>query len=436
MMPGRTSWVMVVALPAPKASPEVFLTALPSEPAVVWIPPTGPSYAGVGVAARIDLGRGGIRAMRERGKALLERTISLGPPNAPTPRLFGGVAFDVRRRAGTRWAGFPPGALILPRWTYVRDGRSAWLLLALEDAERQLRRQKRRWLGESDRIARILEGARMVREEPSRTARLESEDERTFSRLHQRALDAIVSGRARKIVIARRLSVRAGAPLDGAAALTRLRSRHRGCYGFALRLGGATFLGASPERLVGKQGMVVHTEALAGSSPATPAGARALRSSRKEAAEHAFVVRALREALAPYCRGLRVVKRAGIRRLPAIHHLETRLSGTLRTGTHVLDLVGALHPTPAVGGTPRDAALGWIARNEEPRGWYAGAFGCIDAKGDGEFAVTIRSGLVRGRRADVWAGAGIVNGSRVTAELAEIRRKRSGVLRALGVVEP
>jgi isochorismate synthase len=201
-----------------------------------------------------------------------------------------------------------------------------------------------------------------------------------------------------------------------------------------MRLGGATFLGASPERLVRRSGTRVDADALAGSARSgTRRGTRpdALRSSAKDLAEHVLVVRAIRQALAPRCRRLSSPVRPSLRSFPGLRHLHTPIRGELRDETHVLELVEALHPTPAVGGFPRDAALRFLRSHEAPRGWYAGAFGWFDAVGDGEFAVAIRSGLVRGRRADLWAGAGVVAGSTAPAEIDEIDGKLATMMRAL-----
>ena len=116
-------------------------------------------------------------------------------------------------------------------------------------------------------------------------------------------------------------------------------------------------------------------------------------------------------------------------------HLHTPLTGVLREAVHVLDLVAAVHPTPAVGGVPRQDSVAWIAAHEpDPRGWYAGPVGWFDAGGDGEFAVAIRSGVLEARRAHVYAGAGIVAASDPAAEYAETSVKQRSILRALGIV--
>jgi isochorismate synthase EntC len=113
-------------------------------------------------------------------------------------------------------------------------------------------------------------------------------------------------------------------------------------------------------------------------------------------------------------------------------HLRTPIQATLRAETHVLDLVERLHPTPAVGGVPTAAAMEWIGSREPfDRGWYAGAVGWLDAQGDGEFNVALRSGLVRGQSARLYAGAGIVRGSQSGAEYDETKLKLAAMLSSL-----
>jgi menaquinone-specific isochorismate synthase len=124
-----------------------------------------------------------------------------------------------------------------------------------------------------------------------------------------------------------------------------------------------------------------------------------------------------------------------VRSLRNVHHLWTPIVGDLARPAHVLDLVELLHPTPAVCGWPRDAAMAWIASREAvSRGWYAGAVGWFDQVGDGSFAVAIRSGLFEGREAWIYAGAGLVEGSEPEAELAETRVKQTPILAALGLL--
>jgi isochorismate synthase len=204
------------------------------------------------------------------------------------------------------------------------------------------------------------------------------------------------------------------------------------CTVFAFRRGGRCFVGATPEKLLEKQGNRVRTEALAGS--AAPAGHSALLQSEKDRAEHQHVVDAIRARLVAIGASVSGACAPELRALSHVVHLHTPITAELSTPLHVLDVVAALHPTPAVGGVPEAAALAWLARHEPfARGWYASPVGWFDERGDGDFRVALRSAVLAGDRAHLFAGAGIVRGSRPEMELAETRLKLAALGRALGV---
>jgi salicylate biosynthesis isochorismate synthase len=226
--------------------------------------------------------------------------------------------------------------------------------------------------------------------------------------------------------------------IDVRGALARVRAAYPECSSFAFQRGSAIFLGASPERLVSRRGSAVLADALAGSSARSPGdderAMAALLASDKDRREHHVVVLAVERALRPFATMMRAPDEPRVRSLRNVHHLWTPIEATLARPVHVLDLVRALHPTPAVCGTPKSAALAWIATHEPaPRGWYAGAVGWFDAEGDGAFSVAIRSGLLDRREAWLYAGAGIVEGSDPDAEYAETRVKHAPLLYALGL---
>jgi menaquinone-specific isochorismate synthase len=251
-------------------------------------------------------------------------------------------------------------------------------------------------------------------------------------------LRAIEAGRLDKAVLAREVVVEADRPFGRAAVLARLSAqagaRAAGAYLYAS--GG--FLGASPELLVARHGRLASSRPLAGTVPrgATPAEeARRqawLRSSAKEALEHRLVVEAVAGALAKAAERVEVAA-TGVVRLPTVAHLATAITAGLgETAPSALDLVALLHPTPAVAGTPREAALGMLASLEPAgRGLYGGPVGWMDAAGDGEWAVALRCATLAGPRARLLAGAGIVAGSDPDAEWDETASKLQAVLEVL-----
>ncbi len=161
-----------------------------------------------------------------------------------------------------------------------------------------------------------------------------------------------------------------------------------------------------------------------------------LLASAKDSGEHAVVVRVLAEGLRAVCADVQTPPAPQLLRLHNVQHLHTPITARVRTGRSVLDLVERLHPTPAVGGYPREAALRLIRDREGlDRGWYAGPLGWVDARGEGEFAVALRSALLRGSEATLFAGCGIVADSQPESEYAESALKMRPLLAALGVLE-
>jgi isochorismate synthase len=214
-------------------------------------------------------------------------------------------------------------------------------------------------------------------------------------------------------VLARTLELELSGGIDATTVLRRLRRRDPGCHTFAVRgADGRMLLGATPETLLRRRGRTVVCGPMAGSAPrsASPgedaAAARRLLASQKDHREHRLVVEAMSDALAPFCETLDV--------------------------DGALGLAAALQPTPAVCGTPTAAALDTIHELEPvPRGLYSGLVGWVDAAGDGEWVVALRCATLSGRRARLYAGAGIVEGSVPALEVAETEAKFSALLTAL-----
>jgi isochorismate synthase len=259
------------------------------------------------------------------------------------------------------------------------------------------------------------------------------------------ALAELAGGGLRKVVLARALDVHAS--IDVTATLGELARRDPDAYAFAMGLppapdGGArTLLGASPELLVSRMGDAVVAHPLAGSAPRSTYAAEdarratALLASPKDRREHAFVVEAVRDALLPLCGTLTVPREPMLVRTGAMWHLGTRIAGRLADPSLTsLAIAEALHPTPAVCGTPVASALAAIRRIEPfERGFYGGAVGWCDAAGDGEWIVAIRCAEVGEDALRLYAGAGIVPGSDPEAELAETAAKSRTLLQAMGL---
>jgi isochorismate synthase len=265
---------------------------------------------------------------------------------------------------------------------------------------------------------------------PVSVRRIDEADQETWSRQVEDIRRNIQNGAFEKVVAARHCVVELETGAGSLDVLKRLEARFPGCTRFALWQGDAAFLGATPELLVSRRGPAVSSEALAGSTEHGD-GARMMASS-KEREEHQLVVQAILKALEPFCDSLRSASEPSVRELPNVLHMQTPIEGHLREATHILSLVQALHPTPAVGGVPTNEAIQWIVEHEAlARGWYSAPVGWTDAAGDGEFVVALRSGLLRDGKAWVYAGAGIMADSDPDAEYAETELKMQALLGAL-----
>lgn len=252
-----------------------------------------------------------------------------------------------------------------------------------------------------------------------------------------------------KVVLSRALRLVADAPLDARVILRRLIAADPAAYGYLADLTGAgddyagvALVGASPELLVARSGDRVTCRPFAGSAPraadpeADAAHGAALAGSAKDRHEHQLVIETIRAALEPLCDELTIAAEPELSRTAAVWHLCTPISGRLRqTSTTAIDLALALHPTPAVGGVPTKAAVELIAELEGDRGFYAGAVGWCDARGDGRWVVSIRCAQLSAdrRTAIARSGGGIVAESDPDQEVAETTTKFATILNALDV---
>lgn len=258
-----------------------------------------------------------------------------------------------------------------------------------------------------------------------------------WRQLVARALGHIHAGAFDKVVLARRVDVEANRPFVIDEVLSRLVALYPSCMVFHVD----GFLGASPELLLRRVGCRVTTHPLAGTvarsgdPSADQELVNALMSSDKDRLEHQLVVDALAQGLARHCATIDVPESPSVLGLRNVSHLATRISGVLAdlpARPTALELVADLHPTPAVAGTPVRAALAYLLGAERfDRGRYAGPVGWVDARGDGAWALGIRSAEVSGSHAGLFAGVGVVAGSDPAAELAETQLKLQALLAAL-----
>lgn len=354
----------------------------------------------------------------------------------PGVRYYGGGRFDPARGADEVWEPFGAYRFALPRFELRVEASGTTLscnLVLPRDRERR------------EEILAQIEGMRVPSEGyddalPEPLYREDAPDRRGWEENIGRALSAFSEGRLGKVVLARRATLGFSEDLDGISLLRELKDATPGCFHFYVEpVAGTAFVGASPERLYRREGRLVASEAVAGTRPRGASSGDddnlrdELLGSEKDRAEHGFVRVGIGEALGPLSEELEVEEDVSEMKTTSRRHLVSRVRSRLREGVTDAEVLGALHPTPAVGGYPNERALEDI-RALEPfdRGWWAGPVGWVGADA-AEFAVGIRSGLVRGRRLALFSGAGIVAGSRPEEEWAEIEQKIEDFTGAFGL---
>jgi salicylate biosynthesis isochorismate synthase/menaquinone-specific isochorismate synthase len=347
----------------------------------------------------------------------------------------GGFAFDPNGGSSSTWSSLPPASLVLPELSICRSGEDAFLTVNAivrpgDDADELVSILEARLAG--------LRAEPLPMLDPHPTGRVEIASVRPpgdFERAVAAGVERIEAGEMSKVVLAREVLVSAGAAHDPAAVFGAMREQFPSCFCFCCGTPAAAFVGASPELLLRRSGAGVSTVALAGSTrrSSDPAvddhlGEQLLHSD-KDRREHAIVAERIARALRPLAVWVEAAPEPEIVKVANIQHLATPVVAQLAEPRSAVELAGMLHPTPAVGGEPREAAKAAIAELERmDRGWYAGPVGWMDATEDGEFCVALRSAVLRDREAHLYAGVGIVAGSDPAAELAETEVKLGAML--------
>ncbi len=412
----------------------------------------GSCLAGLGSLQTVDIE--GVNCLERAGEmcaTILEGVVDAGEVTlgCHSPVLLAGLGFvpdgDALRGA---WQGWPRNQLVVPKTLVIRpkasrSSGSIAILAARIGADspidfhvhaltQRLNLLKKR----ANRAAEVVSPATVGPWDPRAL-----ENQSSWEGRVDEVLQGIASETLRKVVLARATEFETDEvhTINAMETARTLRRQHPGSYCFAYgRADGSVFVGASPETLVRIQSGEIRTHALAGTiargrdAAEDDALSRALLDSAKDRAEQAMVVTAIHRALEPFCSHVHVPDSPRVKRLAQMQHLMTPITGGLREHTNILRIVERLHPSPAVGGWPSDAAALWLGEHEGmERGWYGGPIGWVDAKGEGVFAVAIRSALLRERRATAYVGAGIVADSQPVLEWHETELKLRTIMDAL-----
>ena len=407
-------------------------------PRTFWARPDEVFYlVGIGCAVRLSGdGPESFERVATEYRRLVDEAVVDAPGTRGTgPVFIGGTRFDGSIAKSDLWRDFPDASLVLPRVLFTRSGGEDWFTVnILVRPETDVHAEARDALAWVDAVAR---DAPVESRQPDHVRR-EQDPRDEWVRWTRQALRAIETGRLTKVVLARRNTLYAGGRFSSEAAIVRLIEGYPDCSVFVLGNGTSSFVGATPEGLVRLEKSGVRISCLAGTGPrgGTPEEddnlTKELLSSDKERREHSVVVQAVVQALETVCRELEWNEVPRVMRLRNVQHLLTSFKGQLEDGNDILRLVRLLHPTPALGGTPTVEALDLIRELEGDRGWYAAPVGWLDHRGEGEFSVAIRSALLRGDQATLFAGAGIVEGSDPDREFDETELKLLPLLDALG----
>ncbi|MBD3110558.1 isochorismate synthase [Bacillus sp. AGMB 02131] len=358
---------------------------------------------------------------------------------ATGPILFGGFSFDCGKSQSLLWDHFGDNFFYIPQYmmTLINDqafyttnilclpgGNIKRLIEAYEQGEQLIQTIK----GQKVAVSNMLVSKEEV--EPEQ-----------WKETVSKAVQTIKSEGIDKIVLARELKLTFNSAICAEAVLERLLKEQSSSFVFSLESGNACFIGATPERLVKKEGNEVLSTCLAGSIARGKTEGedeqlgQELLHDPKNLMEHQFVVNMIRRTMETTCTEVIVPSSPILMKTKHIQHLYTPVRAVCENYTTILDLVKKLHPTPALGGLPQAAAVRWIRENELlERGLYGGPLGWIDSNGNGEFAVALRSALIKGNEASLFAGCGIVEDSKPEEEYQETWIKFKPMLNALGGV--
>ncbi|MFS8185152.1 isochorismate synthase [Rossellomorea marisflavi] len=353
------------------------------------------------------------------------------------PLAFGGFRFDSANPASAEWTGFDEGTLRIPRYMITKAGEANYLTVNIVCRPDGSGPSLQHCLKEKDLLLK------MASEPASQMdpGDMSAEDIRAheWKQSVRNVVDRLKNGEMEKVVLARKTKVSFSDEVTSDYVLDNLWKQQPDSFIFSFEQEGSCFIGATPERLVKKDGEEILSTCLAGSIARgsdleeDERLGRELLEDDKNRYEHQLVVDTIRQALSSDCERLSIPDEPQLMKLKDIQHLYTPVKGTAPSGLSILTLVEKLHPTPALGGVPRKEAMQVIREEEQmDRGLYAGPIGWMDAYGNGEYAVALRSGLLKGDHAFIYAGCGIVAHSDPDSEFKETQMKFRPMQRALG----
>ena len=355
------------------------------------------------------------------------------------PVLFGGFSFDPKSVKGSEWGGFPSAYFVVPSFQLTSKNGQMFISINLITTSSNAVDEFDALREERDRLIHIAEVNEFATSIKPTVSDIEEINKDSYLEAVRNATEQINKGEAEKVVIARSLRMDFDQEVSSVAALHHIASEQQESYHFGLQRSGQLFFGATPERLIEITNGQAYSACVAGSIKRGKTATEdrilgeELLNDDKNREEHHYVVKMISNIFSENCTDVLMPKEPKLMRIRDIQHLYTSIEGKLKGGTDIFKLVEELHPTPALGGVPTNKAMEVIRREEQmDRGYYAAPIGWADSDGNGEFAVAIRSGLLDGDKAYLYAGGGIVADSEPQREYDETWVKFRPVLRALG----
>jgi len=395
----------------------------------------------------ISKGESRFKDSSTRGKEVLSRVHHLSGINHQNAvvHLFGGFSFFDENNSNT-WNSFQSSSFTLPEWMIIKEGNCTILTFIIsvnkEHSTEKIYSTIEHQLSELEHIL----SANQYSLNTEKDKRFKLDVPGNDSEEHLRWIDTIIKaknaindGAFEKVVLARQLKIKLNQKIKDTHILNRLRFQYPDCYSFLIRQDSeSSFIGCTPERLASFNSKFVLTEGLAGSTSRGKTASEDaileynLLHSNKDLREHGIVLEAIEENLEHYSDNVQHPISPLVKKLSNVQHLYTPITAIIRDGVSRTEVLKTLHPTPAVGGFPRNKAVSFIRDNENfNRGWYASPIGWINAHGNGEFIVAIRSGLIKNDEVRFFAGCGIVEDSDPQKEWEETNLKFIPMLTAL-----
>jgi menaquinone-specific isochorismate synthase len=393
---------------------------------------------GLGDAYSIHEEANDTTSLVEKWEAVLKMAVRNNPYQIPGTGIvaIGGGAFDPRKPKTSLWNKFSTHELRVPTFLLMINQEGTFLTTTVlvngSDDPNLLTEQ----LVNQEKA--LINYQKKKHVNPKITKQVEVEPE-TWKKTVKQATEFISNGKAEKIVLAREMQLTFSENVHVTDVIEQLTETQPTSYIFAFEKGSDCFVGATPERLIKVEGNQLLSTCLAGTAPRGENNIEdekigyQLLHDEKNLEEHAFVVQMIKQSVEEFCTEMEIPSKPVLYKLRNLQHLYTPVRGVFKKGFSIFDVINKLHPTPALGGEPREKALSFIREYELlDRGWYGAPFGWIDSNHNGEFAVAIRSGLIQGDTASLFAGCGVVKDSYPEAEYEETGIKFLPMLTVLG----